>query len=131
MEPPLDDFRSQADQGRVYDDEEVQRRAEEVSVWDSLERAARLGRKRPRLAYVAVLDVPAVSSPRPLPLVSNGSRANEVDPAGDLVRADAWQLAQAQEAWRALRDGRLDLAPPDALARVFREAEERATGRAG
>ena len=32
MEPQLDDFRSQADQGRVYDDEEVQRRAEEVSV---------------------------------------------------------------------------------------------------
>ena len=37
MEPPLDDFRSQAEQGRVYDDAEVQRRAEEVSVWDSLQ----------------------------------------------------------------------------------------------
>ncbi len=65
MEPPLDDFRSQAEQGRVYDDAEVQRRAEEVSVWDSLERAARLGRKRPRLAYVAVLDVPADVPLRP------------------------------------------------------------------
>lgn len=53
---------------------------------------------------------------------------NEVDPAAELVRADAWQLAQAQEAWRALRDGRLELAAPDALARIFREAEERAAG---
>lgn len=57
-------------------------------------------------------------------------RLNEVDAAEELARADAWQLAEAQEAWRALRDGRLELAPAGGLARIFREAEERAAGRA-
>ena len=58
-------------------------------------------------------------------------RLNDVDAAEDPARADAWQLAQAQEAWRTLRDGRLELSPPDGLSRIFREAEERAAGRAG
>ena len=57
-------------------------------------------------------------------------RLNEVDAAQELARADVWQLAQAQEAWRELRDGRLELAPPEGLARIFREAEQRAAGRA-
>lgn len=57
-------------------------------------------------------------------------RLNEVDAAQELARADAWQLAQAQEAWRELREGRLSLAPPDGLARIFREAEQRAARRA-
>lgn len=56
-------------------------------------------------------------------------RLNEVDAAQELTRADAWQLAQAQEAWRELRSGRLELAPPDGLARIFREAEQRVAGR--
>ena len=57
-------------------------------------------------------------------------RLNEVDAAQELARADVWQLAQAQEAWRELRDGRLELAPPEGLARIFRDAEQRAAGRA-
>lgn len=57
-------------------------------------------------------------------------RLNEVDEAQELARADAWQLAQVQEAWRDLRSGRLKIARPDGLARIFREAEERAGDRA-
>ena|SRR3990170_4953998 len=58
-------------------------------------------------------------------------RLTEVEAADELARADAWQLAQAQEAWRALRRGELDLAPVDGLARIFREAEQRAAHRPG
>jgi len=57
-------------------------------------------------------------------------RLNEVEEADELARADAWQLAQAQEAWRALRRGELELAPADGLTRVFRDAERRAAERA-
>lgn len=57
-------------------------------------------------------------------------RRNEVEEADELARADAWQLAQAREAWRALRRGELKLAPADGLARVFRDAERRAAKRA-
>lgn len=57
-------------------------------------------------------------------------RLNEVEAADELARADAWQLAQATEAFRALQRAGLDLAPPDDLARVFREAEQRTTRRA-
>ncbi len=57
-------------------------------------------------------------------------RLNEVEAADELARADAWQLAQAQEAWRKLRRGELELAPVDGLARIFREAEQRAASRA-
>lgn len=57
-------------------------------------------------------------------------RLNEVDAADELARADAWQLAQAQEAWRALLRGGLKLAPARGMARIFREAEERASDRA-
>ncbi len=46
-------------------------------------------------------------------------------------RADAWQLARAREAWGALQRGELALAPADDLARIFREAEQRAVSRAG
>lgn len=58
-------------------------------------------------------------------------RLNEVDAADELARADEWQLAQAQEAWRRLRRGELELAPADGLERIFREAGQRAAGRAG
>ncbi len=54
-------------------------------------------------------------------------RLNEVDAADELARADAWQLQQAQEAWRALLRGGLELAPAGNLARIFREAEQRAS----
>lgn len=47
-DPQVQDFLSQAEEGRRYDDPEVQRRAEEVSVWDTLERAVRLASKRPQ-----------------------------------------------------------------------------------
>ena len=57
-------------------------------------------------------------------------RLNEVEAADELARADAWQLAQAQEAWRKLRRGELELASADGLARIFREAEQRAASRA-
>jgi hypothetical protein len=43
----------------------VQRRAEEVSVWDSFDRATQLMRKKPRLRYVAVLEIPADVRLRP------------------------------------------------------------------
>lgn len=58
-------------------------------------------------------------------------RLNEVEAADELARADAWQLAQAQEAWGTLLRGELELAPADGLARIFREAEQRAATRAG
>lgn len=56
-------------------------------------------------------------------------RLSEVEAADELARADAWQIAQAQEAWRALLRGDLELAPADGLARIFREAEQRAADR--
>lgn len=56
-------------------------------------------------------------------------RLSEVEAADELARADAWQLAQAQEAWRALLRGDLELAPTDGLSRIFREAEKRAASR--
>lgn len=56
-------------------------------------------------------------------------RLSEVEAADELARADAWQLAQAQEAWRGLRRGDLELAPADGLSRIFREAEQRAATR--
>jgi hypothetical protein len=56
---------------------------------------------------------------RKLPMAE---RLNDVDAAQELARADAWQVTQAQEAWRELRAGRLELAPADGLARIFREA---------
>ncbi len=54
-------------------------------------------------------------------------RLNEAEAAaaGELTRADAWQLTQAQEAWRALLRGDLELAPADGLSRIFRDAEHR------
>ena len=41
-----------------YDDPAVQRRAEEVSVWDSLAAIVRLKRKKPHLRYIAILEIP-------------------------------------------------------------------------
>jgi hypothetical protein len=64
-DPLPDDFRSQAARGRVYADPEVQRRAEEVSVWDSLERAMHLARKKPQLGYIAILQIPEDVQLRP------------------------------------------------------------------
>lgn len=43
----------------VWPDAEKQARAEEVSVWDTIERAARQRRKKPHLRIVALLDISA------------------------------------------------------------------------
>jgi hypothetical protein len=57
-DPPLDDFVSHAALGIQFEDEEARRRAEEVSVWDSVTRAARLARKKPGYRFVAALEIP-------------------------------------------------------------------------
>lgn len=58
-DPPLSDFLTYAAQGRIFPDREVQRRAEELSVWDSFERVRRLSMQKPSLGrFVAVLDIP-------------------------------------------------------------------------
>ena len=58
LDPPESDFRAQSEERPPYADPELQRRAEEVSVWDRFERAEDLARKRPGLRFVAVLEVP-------------------------------------------------------------------------
>lgn len=64
-DPSLADFLSPAETGRRYGDPAVQQRAEEVSVWDTGEAAARLAMKKPLLPYIAVLEIPAHVELRP------------------------------------------------------------------
>ena len=64
-DPDADDFLSPAEAGRRYDVPAVQERAEEVSVWDSVEAARRLALKKPALRYIATLEIPAHIQLRP------------------------------------------------------------------
>lgn len=58
-DPPLEDLFSLIETGHPpYDHPELQRRAEEVSVWDSLAAVMRVRKKRPHLGYVAILEIP-------------------------------------------------------------------------
>ena len=57
-EPPVHDFMPLAASGRRFGDPDVQRRAEEVSIWDSLEAAVKVRARRPELRFIAVLEVP-------------------------------------------------------------------------
>jgi hypothetical protein len=56
--PPVHDFIPLAASGRRFRDPDVQRRAEEVSVWETLEAAVRVRARKPELRFVAVLEVP-------------------------------------------------------------------------
>lgn len=64
-DPHTTDFLSPAEAGRHYDVPAVQERAEEVSVWDTVEAARRLALKKPALRYIATLEIPAHIDLRP------------------------------------------------------------------
>lgn len=57
-EPPVHDFIPLAATGRQFRDPDVQRRAEEVSVWETLDAAVKVRARKPELRFVAVLEVP-------------------------------------------------------------------------
>ncbi len=64
-DPDAADFLSPAEVGRRYDVPAVQERAEDVSVWDTVEAARSLSLKKPTVPYIATLEIPADIELRP------------------------------------------------------------------
>lgn len=94
-DPPLRDFRSLIGSGHPpYDDPELQRRAEEVSIWDNIAAMFRLRQKMPHLPYAAVIEIPESVE------LTRGKRGHWGIPKG--IRADQikrWVIGVIEVPW--------------------------------